>query len=352
MKFRVLASIAVLAAVIALVSLGPVPVAAQAQAAAKKPAGTKTWTPPRTPDGQPDLQGLWSFATITPLERPRELAGKQVFTDEEAAEYEKQAAQSINKDRRDEDASVEGFINGAPVTADLARAYNEFWWDRGTKVVGTRRTSLIVDPPDGRVPPLTLKAKNMAAARAAARRLTAAGPEDRPPSERCVHQQRTGPPIMSAGYNNNLELSQSAGYVVILTEQIHEARIIPLDGRPHLGANIRQWKGDSRGRWEGDTLVVDTINFNGKMNFQESGENLHLVERFRRVDADTLHYEYTVEDPESFTRPWTVQLPMTRTPGPMYEYACHEGNYGMPSTLRGARAIEKATEEAAKKGTR
>ena len=348
MRHRFLASIGILAVVIAVVSLAAVPVAGQAPTAAANKA--KPWTAPRTPDGHPDLQGGWNYATITPLERPSELAGKEVFNDEEAAEFEKRtnAARNVDLNRN---TTARGVVNGTAETQDLASAYNEFWWDRGTKVVGTKRTSLVVDPPDGRIPPLTPEAQKREAATAAARQRPAEGPEDRPPSERCIHNQRAGPPIGPAGYNNNIQLFQTPGYVAILNEQIHDARIIPMDGRPHLVQSVRQWLGDSRGRWEGNTLVVDTINFNGKVNFRGSGANLHVVERFTRVDADTLLYEYTVNDPESFTRPWAAQLPMAKSQDLMYEYACHEGNYGMFGSLSGARAVEKAAQEAAKKGS-
>jgi hypothetical protein len=325
-----------LAAVIAVMVLTPFPVTGQARPGTAKPS-----TPPRTPDGQPDLQGVWSFATLTPLERPAELAGKQVLTEQEAAEFEKRTLERSDADRRD-----------GGTDADVARAYNNFWYDRGTKIVGTRRTSLIVDPPDGRIPPLTPEAQNRLSALAEVRRRPAASWEDRSPGERCVHHPKAGPPITPGGYNNNIQLFQTAALVAILNEQIHDTRIVPLDGRPHLGPHIRQWMGDSRGHWEGDTLVIETTNFNGRMNFQGSAENLRLVERFTRMDADTLLYEYTVYDPTSFTRPWTVQLPMTKSSDSIFEYACHEGNYGMVGILAGARAEEKAAEAARTKGSK
>ena len=296
----------------------------------------------RTPWGDPDLQGGWSYSTLTPLERPDNLAGKEVFTNEEAAQFVEEILELRDADRRDEDGSRGGIINGTEQTSDLARAYNQFWWDRGTEIVGTKRTSLIVDPPDGKLPALTPEAKKRMTDRAAIVARAAHGVEDRPLGERCIHQQRTGPPMMPGGYNNNMRLFQLPGSVAILTEQIHEVRVIPLDGRPHLGDGMAQWKGDSRGRWEGDTLVVDTINFNGKNAFQGSGKSLHLTERFTRVNADTLDYQYTIDDPEAFTAPWTVQLPMTRDEKQLFEYACHEGNYGIEGSLSGARAVDKA----------
>ena len=301
-------------------------------------AAAKNWTPPRTADGQPDLQGIWTSATMTPLERPAELAGKQVFTEAEAAAYEKQSLQTANADRRD-----------GTVETDVGRAYNEFWRERGG-VVPTRRTSLIVDPPDGKIPPLTPEAERIAAARADYRRLHPAdGPEDRPLAERCVLWASAGPPLLPTGYNSNYQIVQTPGYVVILIEMIHDARIIPLDGRPHLGQNIRNWMGDSRGRWEGNTLVVDTTNFTDKTAFRGASEKLHLIERFTRASDETLLYEFTVND-SSFTRPWTAQVPMTKTEGPIFEYACHEGNYGLTNVLAGARLQEKAAET--KKGSK
>ena len=290
---------------------------------------------------RPDFQGIWTNATITPLERPKELADKEFFTEKEVAEYEKRVLEESNKDRRDGSAE-----------ADVGRAYNESWWDRGTKVVPTRRTSIVVDPPDGRIPPLTAEAQKAAAARAAALRRPAAGPEDRGLPERCILWPTAGPPMLSSAYNNNYQILQTPGYVLIFIEMIHDVRIIPLDGRPHLASNIRQWLGDPRGHWEGNTLVVDSTNFTDKNPFRGSDRNLHLTERFTRINADTILYRFTVEDPTAFTRTWTGEAPLTRTPGPIYEYACHEGNYGMANILSGARAEEKAMEEAARKGPR
>jgi hypothetical protein len=288
-------------------------------------------TPRRTPWGDPDLQGLWTNATITPLERPADLAGKSVLTQQEAADYEKRTNQA-----RDADSRAGG------TEADLGRAYNQFWYDRGTKVVETRRTSLITDPPDGRVPALTPEAQKRADARAAARKRSPAdGPEDRSLPERCILWPTAGPPMLPSGYNNNYQILQTPGYVVILIEMIHDVRIIPLDGRPHTPPDIRQWTGDSRGRWDGNTLVVTTTNFTDKTNFRGASEKLRLVERLTRADADTLNYEFTVEDPSAFTKPWSVAVPMSKTDGPIYEYACHEGNYGMTNLLSGARAQEK-----------
>ncbi len=301
----------------------------------------KNWTVPHTPDGQPDLQGIWSNATITPLERPKDLADKAFFTEKEAADYEKRILEETNKDRRD-----------GPPESDVGRAYNDSWWDRGTRVVPTRRTSFVLDPPDGKVPPLTVEAQQRVAARTAKLQHPAAGPEDRGLSERCILWPTAGPPMLPSAYNNNYQIYQTPGYVVIFIEMIHDFRIIPLDGRPHLPGNIRQWMGDSRGHWEGNTLVVDTTNFNEKNPFRGSDRNLHLIELFTRVDAETIIYRFTLDDSTAFTKPWSGEVPMTRTPGPIYEYACHEGNYGMANILSGARAEEKALEETTKKESR
>jgi hypothetical protein len=285
----------------------------------------------RTPEGRPDLQGVWSFATLTPLERPGQLAGKSTLTDEEAATFERETLDRTNADRRPEGTD-----------ADVALAYNNAWYDRGTKVVGTKQTSLVTNPPDGRIPALTPEGQKKADARAEARRQhgPADGPEDRSLAERCL-LFGAGPPMVPGPYNNNVQFLQSRDHVVILNEMIHDARIVPLHGGPHLPAQIRRWQGDSRGRWDGDTLVVDTTNFSDRTNFRGADENLHLVERFKRVDANTLLYEFTVDDPTAFTKPWTGTIPMTRSAEPIYEYACHEGNYAMGGILRGARAQEK-----------
>ena len=303
-----------------------------------------TSTFPRTVDGHPDLQGIWDFRTITPLERPEELAGKEFLTVEEAALFERETLARRDAERRDEDPSREGFVNGAPVTADLARAYNQFWFDRGTSVLEDKRTSLIVDPPDGRIPARTDDGDRRAAMRRAAGERAAIGPEDRGVAERCILGFNSGPPMNPSAYNNNVQVFQVPGYIVLLNEMVHNARIIPVDGRPHLGSDIRQWVGDSRGHWDGDTLVVETSNFTEKTNFRGSGRNMRLVERFTRVGEDTLLYDYTIDDPESFERPWSVSVPMKRAELPLFEYACHEGNYGMPGSLSGARAIERAAD--------
>ena len=282
---------------------------------------------PRTSWGEPDLRGIWDFATITPMERPNELAGKEVLTAQEATEREEQAAQ-----RR---------VDRPPKPGDTG-SYNQFWFDAGTKVIATKRTSLVVDPPDGRIPPLTPEAQKRAKAAAEMSARPAAGPEDLNLATRCILGFNAGPPMAPGAYNNNVQIFQTRGYVALLNEMVNDARIVPLDGRPHLPPNIRQWRGDSRGHWEGNTLVVDTTNFRDETNFREASRNFHVVERFTRVDADTLLYQFTVDDPATWTRPWSAAVPMRKTEAPIFEYACHEGNYGMFNILTGARAQEKA----------
>jgi hypothetical protein len=321
--------LACIAAVIAVPAAGQAP---------KRNSVSKNWTPPRTPDGKPDLQGVWTNVTLTPLERPPELKDKAFFTPAEAAQYEKDVIQRNNADRRDGSAE-----------ADVGRAYNNFWYDRGTKVIPALRTSLIVDPPDGRIPFLTPVAQQRVAAQAEARRLHPAdGPEDRALTERCILWPTAGPPMLPGPYNNNYQIIQGPGYVTIFVEMIHDVRFIPTDGRPHLPPDVRQWMGDPRGHWEGNTLTVDTTNFTSKTTVRGSGESLHLVERFTRASPDMILYEFTVDDPASFTKPWTAQIPMVKMDGPLLEYACHEGNYAMAGMLGGARAAEKAKDDKAK----
>ena len=299
----------------------------------------QVWQTPRTSWGHADLSGTWSTATITPLERPAELAGKASFTAAEAADYERVVVERTNRDQRPGDAA-----------ADVARAYNDFWWDSGTRVVPTRRTSLVVDPPDGRVPALTTAAQQRQAALAVVRQLRgpADHPEDRNLWERCLTR---GLPtaMLPQVYNNNYQIVQTTDHVVILAEMIHDARVIPLDGRPHLPAHLRAWMGDSVGRWDGDTLVVETTNFTDKTNYRGSTDQLRLVERFTRTAQDILTYRVTVHDPSTFTQPWTIELPVRRSDGEIYEYACHEANYGLEGILRGHRAEERVAAEAAAK---
>ncbi|HEV8316417.1 MAG TPA: hypothetical protein VGQ10_03370 [Vicinamibacterales bacterium] len=341
MRHRFLLSLSVTAVAIAV--LAAVSVMAQAPKSAKATASGRAL--PRTAWGAPDLQGVWDFRTVTPLERPKDLSGKAVLNDVEAAEFEQQQNVRNNRDTN--------------VPAGNVGDYNEFWYDRGKRILGAKRTSLIIDPPDGRIPPLTAEAQKKRDALAEKRRgveMDVPTPggfvQDLGPGGlrvRCILGFNAGPPMSPSAYNNNVQLFQTPNHVVILNEMIHDARIVPLDGRPH--GTLRQWAGDSRGRWDGNTLVVDTVNFKEPplMTTGVLSETMHLVERFTRVDADTLLYEYTIEDPKTWTKPWTVQMYMAKNSESMYEYACHEGNYGLYNILSGA---QKRDEAAAKKGSR
>ena len=300
---------------------------------------TPSSTVPRLADGRPDLNGVWSFATLTPLERPAELAGKATLSSDEAAAIEKRTLEVQNRDRRDGEGAA---ARGSDGRTDLDRAYNQFWWDFGTKVVKTRQTSLVVDPDDGRIPALLPEAARRQAERAAVESGTPNGPEDRPLRERCLNILTAGPPMLPGPYNNNVQLFQTPGLVAIHSEMIHDTRLVPVAGPPHLPSTIRQWLGDARGVWKGDVFEVETTNFTGKTAFRGSSASLHLVERFTRVSADTLLYEFTVSDPSAWARPWSVSLPMTKTEDKIYEYACHEGNLGLLAILAGARAKERA----------
>jgi hypothetical protein len=319
-----------------VLSLAMAPAVVAPLAAQTKKAQAKAWTPGRTPDGQPDLQGTWVNATITPFERPAQLAAKEVLSADEAAQLEQQAA--ANR------------VESAPRAGDVG-SYNQIWFDSGTKVVKTRQSSLVIDPPDGRVPVnATAEAKrdyNLGH--------TADSYEYMSTWDRCITRGVPGD-MFPAGYNNAYQILQAPGYVVILAEMIHDARVIPLSGA-HLPAGIRQWNGDSRGHWEGNTLVIDSTNFNGKgwiasnaasgrvKGIPES-DATHIVERFTRVDSDTILYEATIEDPKAYTKPWKVAMPLSRDPEyTIYEYACHEGNYAMEDILNAGRALEKAEQK-------
>jgi hypothetical protein len=298
---------------------------AQSAAVATSSSG---WVMPRTPDGRPDLQGVWDYRTATPLERPAEFAGKEFLTEAEIADYERRAA-AREDGRPPNDARTDPSV------------HPPWWLDYGRQVVGTRRSSLVVDPPDGRIPPLTAEAQKRAADRRAASRGRgpADSPEDRSLWERCITR---GLPegMLPAGYNNNVQFLQTPTHVVIVSEMIHDARVVPIDGRPHLPGAIRTWMGDSRGRWDGDTLVVETTNFSAKTSFRGASEHLRLTERFTRVDQHTIEYRFTVDDPSTWTRPWTVTFPLVKSDGLIYEYACHEGNYGLQNILTNARAAD------------
>jgi hypothetical protein len=323
--------------VLVLVTAGMIP-AAQAQ---------NKWKAPRTADGQPDLQGVWSNNNVTPLERPAALAGKPLLTEAEVAALKAKADKlfSGDGDAAFGDDVFTAVVSGASkfVSSDVTTGnYNQFWIaDRDFD----NRTSLVTDPPDGRIPPLTEEAKKRPPTVDGDRNMRGFdGPESRSLSERCITY---GSPRIQAAYNSYYQIFQSKDYVVILMEMIHDARIIPLDGRPHAGQNIRQWLGDSVGHFEGDTLVVDTTNYSPKSFFRGSRENLHVVERFTRVSPNTLDYEITLSDPTTWVKPWTLMIPLKHTDEQMYEYACHEANEAMVGILAGARAQEK--EQAAKK---
>ncbi len=337
MPYRFLANPGLVVAVLALVVLASPLASAQAQTAASDAAG-----PLLTPWGDPDLQGIWNNFTITPLERPANLADQEFLSAEEAAALEQRAAEGIKR----ENAPSEVRTEPLPVGGNVG-AYNSYWTEQGTRVVPTRRTSLIVDPPNGRLPNLTPEAlaritspeyRRLADAKDG--RVPANGPEEMGLSERCLWYR--GIPSFPTGYNNNYQIFQNREFVIILQEHIHDVRVIPLDGRPHLAPHVRQWAGSSRGRWDGDTLVVETTNLTGGVS--GSSRDVRLVERFTRVGPERLQYEFTVDDPSTWTQPWTARIFMRPAPGTgvIYEYACHEGNYAAELTLRSTRAAEAA----------
>jgi hypothetical protein len=316
--------------------------AAQARPGPKRPAPPKAWTPTRTPWGDPDLQGVWNDATSTPLQRPSTRAGKDVLSDEEANAFEQELAFDLTRDRRD----------GGP-EADVNRAYNDHWMDaRRLKITADRRTSLIVDPADGRIPPLvplSPERQQLRAARAdSIARFNAGMPhraEEMSLPVRCIIRTDS-PPYLPTIYNNDFQIFQSPGFVAIAPEMIHSARIIPLDGRPHLGNELRQWLGDTRGRFDGNTLVLETTDFRTDEGVVFQGANpatYKITERLTRVAADAIRYEFTVEDPTTWTKPWTAMIPWTRVDPAeqMYEYACHEDNFDIVHLLSGARTREK-----------
>jgi hypothetical protein len=303
------------------------------------PANSRKWTMPRTPDGHPDLQGIWSNATLTRMERPADLAGKATLTDAEARAFE----------RKDLDAGSEP-TNGKPlvlgdyVFSGANDGYNALFIDRGSelaRVDGVKRSSLIIDPADGKVPPVTEQARQ-GRVRGGAGANSFDSVKTRPLAERCIvgFGSTSGPPMIPALYNSNYQIVQTPGYVMILVEMIHDVRIIRMNG-VHLQSNVRQLLGDSIGRWDGDTLVVDTTNFTEETRFRGSSANLHVIERFQRVDAGTILYRATIDDPATFTKQWTLEYPFVATTGPIYEYACHEGNYAIEDILGGARKSDE-----------
>src|SRR5580704_12887615 len=330
---RFLACVGVLAALFAAPVLG--------QAPGKAPNPTpkaKSGKIPRSPDGHPDLQGVWTNATITPLERPSRFNGKATLTDAEATAYEKSDAEELQK----QDGASDGPLIAAAGSSGTG-GYNVLFVDRGTelaRVDGVKRTSLIIDPPDGKIPPMTPEGRErIQAMMKGFNRFE--NIKARPLSERCLigFGSTAGPPMMPVLYNNNYQIVQTADTIMILVEMVHDVRVIRMNQK-HVPPEVRKWLGDSVGHWEGDTLVVDTTNFNPQVRFRGSSENLHVIERFRRVDKNTILYRATIDDPATFTKQWTLEYPFTATPGPIYEYACHEGNYSMQDILGGARKME------------
>src|SRR3989442_1210670 len=352
MSRRRLVSLSVLAVLATVMSLTSMPVAGQASSAgpraapgSAKPSAERPWTPPRTPWGEPDLQGVGDYRTITPMERPAKFAQKESLTEAEAVELEKLDAEE-NVDR--------------PPRAGDPGTYNQFGMIRERKVGGPGRWSLIADQPDEKIPVRTAAAKKRQAAIAEAQR--GVGPDEPPVggwaddlsvTVRCILGFNSGPPMHPAAYNNNVEIVQSPGYVTIHNEMNHSVRVVPTDGRPHLPSHMRLWVGDPRGRWDGATLVVDTTNFLRETSFGRfagafgrlggSGPNIHLIERFRRVGPDALMYEVTVEDATTWVKPWTYTIPMRKSNEMIYEYACHEGNSSIEAILAASRTREKAS---------
>lgn len=342
MRHGAFGSLCLVAGLAVVVSSSTTPIARELGAGPATTAPASGVVPLRTAWGDPDLQGTWTNTTMTPLERPQDLAGKAVLTPQERAAR---------------DAAAAGAVEGRPKPGDTG-AYNAFWMESGRT---SDRTSLIVDPPDGQLPALTREAQARADQIEAVRRVPPRSWLDVNAYDRCVTRGLPGA-MMPGFYNHNYQILQTPGYVAILVEMIHDARIIPLDGRPHLGSRLNQWMGNSRGRWEGQTLVVETTGFNDKIeevtgnamrfpNGEPNGPRYHgvfgtanmtLVERFTRVDANTIDYRFTVTDPETFTKPWTASAPMIRLSVPLFEYACHEANYAIPNMLSGARAQEQA----------
>jgi hypothetical protein len=337
MHHRFFAPIGILATAVAVLSLEAITVTGQAPAPTAGQNANKA-TPPPTRDGRPDLQGVWDFRSATPMERPAQFADKPVLTEAEAAALTEQVLTERFENDRD--------------NPNFKIAYDtNLWFDQG-KEIRDKRSSLIINPSDGRIPPLTPQGKRRQEEEAALGKHPAAGPEDRNLSERCIVGFNAGPPMIPSFYNNSMQVFQTRDYVVILTEMIHNARLVPLTERPNVPSTVRLWQGDSRGHWEGDTLVVETANFRregtGHLDLKPTPDgNLHVTERFTRVDRNTLRYTFTVDDPTIWTRPWTAEVNMIPSSGPIYEYACHEGNYSMTNLLSGARAEETAAAEAA-----
>ena len=310
------------------------------------PASAQSWTVPRTPDGHPDLQGNWLNKSATPLERPKQLEGRQSLTDAEVAEFKRRAARLLKDSQSDFAAGDNLFL---ATLADPEHYKSATATGNATDMFDydfDNRTSLIVDPPDGRIPPYTPAGQRRQAAAGAARlaRNAIAGPQDLTPDQRCI---TFGVPRLGGTYSSGnfglYQIVQSPGYVVLFAEAIHDARVIPLDGSPHLPQNMRTWSGDSRGHWEGNTLVVDTTNFSAQTSYLGSSEGLHLKERFTRIEPDEIRYEITVDDPSTWVKPWTAMIRLRRTNDPIYEFACHEGNSQVMQAILGAAQADGRT---------
>ena len=315
----------------AVLILAPTPAAAQS---------TDRSMPMRTPDDQPDISGIFTFRTLTPFQRPEQFEGRESLTAEEAAAFEASERRRQNRDLFDPETGAAGY---RPRSEGGVLSYNEFWYERGIELTSDKRTSLIIDPPDGRIPPQTEEARLADQER---REYTNAhrydSYENRSLMDRCIMGFNSGPPMTSGAYNNNVLILQASGYVAILNEMVHNARIVPLDDRSSPA--FPQFAGVSHGHWEGDTLEVETTNFRGGQS-RGTGPNMHLIERFTRIDPDTVAYEFTVTDPTVYTAPYTVMMPFRRTDGPLFEYACHEGNIGLHGILAGGRELERQGRE-------
>ncbi len=299
-------------------------------------AAQSAYEPPRTSSGHPDLQGIFTWRTLTPLERPDTVGNRSVLSEQEAAEWA-----SFENRRQNRDLIIDS-VGGASYPPGVI-SYNEFWYERGNNTIEDRRTSLITDPPNGQIPALTEEA--LARRReVAAMRETSLGPEARPYAERCIVTRTSGPPMQPGSYNLNVQFVQTEDYFMIMNEMIHNVRVVKMD-KPHREGPALYWEGDSVGRWDGDTLVIDTKNFWKGTAFGDSTPNMHLIERITRVGSDTLRYEFTIEDPTTWTEPWTASMPMQRMDQPIYEYACHEGNYGFDGIMAGIRRLQLEAEQ-------
>ena len=299
--------------------------------------------PMRTPDGQPDISGIFTFRTLTPFQRPREFEGKENLTAEEAAAFEASERRRLNRDLFDPEAGARS-AGYQPRSEGGVLSYNEFWYERGIELTSDKRTSLVIDPPDGRLPPQTEEAEQRGRERAAdADEHRYDSYENRSLADRCIMGFNSGPPMRSSAYNNNVHILQAPGYVVLLNEMVHNTRVVPLDDRQLLPP-FPQFAGVSRGHWQGETLVVETTHFRGGQS-GGTGPNMHLTERFTRIDPDTVAYEFTVTDPTVYTAPYTAMMPLRRLDGVLFEYACHEGNIGLHGILAGARELERLGRE-------